>query len=88
MPQEFMCPFLYPNDLQIDLAILTAAMLGVAAPFTSETPIVTLTSNGLQSRIGLTDHAWRTWWRRRGPDCLSQDPAWPTPLTGAMTLDE
>lgn len=41
----------------VDVAILTAHLLGVQAPFTSETPIVTLTSNGLQSRIGLADHA-------------------------------
>ncbi len=38
----------------VDLAVLLAHLLGVQAPFTSETPVVTLTSNGLSSRIGLT----------------------------------
>lgn len=40
----------------VDLAILTAHLIGVEAPFTSGMPIVTLGSNGLASRIGLTDH--------------------------------
>ncbi len=39
-----------------DLAILTAHLLRVPAPFTNGTPIVTLSSNGLVSNIGLQSH--------------------------------
>jgi hypothetical protein len=50
-------PELGRNANLVDLAILLAHLIKTDAPFTSETPVATLTSNGtIASRIGLTKH--------------------------------
>jgi|GEM_PF-1927517 len=50
-------PELDRNTNLVDLAILLAHLVKTDAPFTSETPVATLTSSGtVASRIGLTTH--------------------------------